>query len=121
MQQVFEYLARFMFATRTQDEWADAFAGVDACVTPVKTFADAAQDPQVAARRALIDTGWVLESGPAPRFSLYGGDTSRRPPNPGEHTLAVRERCPRELAHSERSRPDRHNRSVSGSLTQPAR
>jgi alpha-methylacyl-CoA racemase len=38
------------FRTRTRDEWTAAFAGRDACVTPVLSFAEAAADPVRLAR-----------------------------------------------------------------------
>ena len=44
--------ARFAeaFATRTRDEWAEVFAGTDACVTPVLAFGEVAAHPHLAAR-----------------------------------------------------------------------
>ena len=38
------------FARRTRDEWAAQFDGVDACVTPVLSLAEASADPHMAAR-----------------------------------------------------------------------
>jgi len=63
--------ARFaaVFATRTRDEWAAAFAGTDACVTPVLRFDEVADHPHAAARGALIDVDGVTQAAPAPRFS----------------------------------------------------
>lgn len=78
-----------LFATRTQDEWTAAFAGVDACTTPVRSFAEAAADPQVHARKALVESDGVLTSGPAPRFSLYNATLPSEPPVPGSDTLSV--------------------------------
>jgi alpha-methylacyl-CoA racemase len=57
------------FAARTRDEWAAVFAGTDACVSPVLTFAEAAQHPHLAARRTLAVVDGVLQPAPAPRFS----------------------------------------------------
>ena len=44
--------ARFaeVFASRTRDEWAEVFAGTDACVTPVLAFGEVADHPHIAAR-----------------------------------------------------------------------
>ena len=63
--------ARFaeVFATRTRDEWADVFASLDACVTPVLTFSEAAHHPHLAARGTLVTEDGVTRAGPAPRFS----------------------------------------------------
>lgn len=41
----------------------------DACVTPVLTFAAAAQHPHLAARGTLIEVDGVVQAAPAPRFS----------------------------------------------------
>jgi alpha-methylacyl-CoA racemase len=63
--------ARFaeVFATRTRDEWAELFAGVDACVTPVLRFDEVAGHPHAAARGAIIELDGVTQAAPAPRFS----------------------------------------------------
>ncbi|MFJ4652784.1 CaiB/BaiF CoA transferase family protein [Nocardia sp. NPDC088792] len=57
------------FATKTQDEWAALFDGVDACVTPIRTWTDAATDAHLLARGSLVEVGGVLQPAPAPRFS----------------------------------------------------
>ncbi|MFC9735746.1 CaiB/BaiF CoA transferase family protein [Streptomyces roseolus] len=56
-------------ATRTRAEWAEVYAGTDACVTPVLTFDEAADDPHNAERRLFQRVGQVLHPAPAPRFS----------------------------------------------------
>ncbi|HVV08190.1 CaiB/BaiF CoA-transferase family protein [Amycolatopsis sp.] len=63
--------ARFteVFAQRTRDEWAAAFDGRDACVTPVLTFSEAAGHPHVAARSGIVTRDGVQQAAPAPRFS----------------------------------------------------
>ncbi|MEP6559947.1 MAG: CaiB/BaiF CoA-transferase family protein [Nakamurella sp.] len=60
------------FRGRTRDEWAAVFRGGDACVTPVLTFAEAADHPQVRSRGSLFLRDGRLESAPAPRFSRSG-------------------------------------------------
>ncbi|MGH3638103.1 MAG: CoA transferase, partial [Mycobacterium sp.] len=57
------------FKTRTREEWAEVFDGTDACVTPVLTFAEAAADPHMTARRSLAVIDGVLQASVAPRFS----------------------------------------------------
>jgi alpha-methylacyl-CoA racemase len=57
------------FAARTRDEWALHFAGRDACVTPVLSFAEVAEHPQIRARRTVVELDGVVQSAPAPRFS----------------------------------------------------
>lgn len=55
-----------LFAGRTRDDWAEHFAGTEACVTPVLSFAEAAAHPHNAARRTLA--GSPPQPSPAPRF-----------------------------------------------------
>lgn len=49
-------------AARTRDEWTDLATATDACLAPVLSLAEAADNPQVAARGILdgdSDQGWV--------------------------------------------------------------
>ncbi len=57
------------FAQRGRDEWAREFAGVDACVTPVLTFDEAAADPHMVDRDVFLELDGVLQPAPAPAFS----------------------------------------------------
>ncbi|MGA8328036.1 MAG: CaiB/BaiF CoA-transferase family protein [Mycobacterium sp.] len=57
------------FAGKTRDEWAEIFAGSDACATPVLTWSEAATDPHLTARSTVINAGGVDQAAPAPRFS----------------------------------------------------
>jgi alpha-methylacyl-CoA racemase len=54
------------FATRTRDDWAAHFEGTEACVTPVLSFAEAADHPHNRARQTL--SGSPVQPSPAPRF-----------------------------------------------------
>lgn len=58
-----------VFATRTRDEWVEHFAGTDACVTPVLSFAEVVDHPHIAARGTVIERNGVIQAAPAPRFS----------------------------------------------------
>lgn len=57
------------FASRTRDEWTEVFAGTDACVTPVLTWADAARDAHLTGRSTIITAHGAEQAAPAPRFS----------------------------------------------------
>ncbi len=57
------------FAGRTRDEWTHAFAGTDACVTPVLTWTEAATNEHLNARSTLIIAHGAEQAAPAPRFS----------------------------------------------------
>jgi alpha-methylacyl-CoA racemase len=63
------------FAGRTRAEWTQVFAGTDACVTPVLTWSEAADDDHMNARSTVITAHGVEQAAPAPRFS-------RTPPGP---------------------------------------
>jgi alpha-methylacyl-CoA racemase len=75
-----------VFATRTRDEWADAFAGTDACVTPVLGLTEAPSHPHLAARGTFTDRGGHPEPAPAPRFSRTPGALRGEPRAPGQDT-----------------------------------
>ncbi|MEV4703057.1 CaiB/BaiF CoA-transferase family protein [Actinoplanes sp. NPDC049316] len=57
------------FAQRTRDEWSEVFAGVDACVTPVLSPAEAPGHPHNRARGTFVTVGDQVQPAPAPRFS----------------------------------------------------
>jgi alpha-methylacyl-CoA racemase len=61
------------FASRTRDEWAEVFEGLDACVSPVLDLGEAPKHPHLAARGTLVDVEGVLQPAPAPRFSRTPG------------------------------------------------
>jgi crotonobetainyl-CoA:carnitine CoA-transferase CaiB-like acyl-CoA transferase len=44
-----------LFKTRTQAEWVTLFENIDACVTPVNSPAQAANDPQMRARNMVVE------------------------------------------------------------------
>ncbi|MET8811672.1 CaiB/BaiF CoA-transferase family protein [Streptomyces sp. NPDC004549] len=74
--------------SRTRAEWADVYAGTDACVTPVLTFDEAAEDPHNAERRVFQRVGGVLHPTPAPRLSRTPG---RDPVTPGGEPVDARD------------------------------
>jgi len=78
-----------VFAQRTRDEWADVFAGTDACVAPVLSPAEAAAHPHNAARDVFAEIGGVSQPQPAPRFSRTHAARPQAPASPGADTDAV--------------------------------
>jgi alpha-methylacyl-CoA racemase len=78
-----------LFATRTRDEWAAAFQGSDACVTPVLDWDEAAAHPHLAARGTYRSVDGALQAAPAPRFDRTPSTLDRPPAYPGAHTDAV--------------------------------
>ncbi|MCV7339865.1 putative fatty-acid-CoA racemase FAR [Mycobacterium haemophilum DSM 44634] len=67
-QQMHEIFAQ-RFASQTQDQWTQVFAGTDACVTPVLTWSEAASNDHLRARSTVITCHGVDQAAPAPRFS----------------------------------------------------
>lgn len=78
-----------VFATRTRDEWAAAFEGVDACVAPVLTMAEAPRSPHAQARGAFLDVPGGPVPAPAPRFSATPLPAPGSPARPGDATREV--------------------------------
>jgi len=79
------------FATRTRDEWADAFAGVDACVTPVLDLDEAMDHPHAVARGSYVplDESPYRQPAVAPRFSRSGTPVPSAAVRPGDDTRAI--------------------------------
>lgn len=57
------------FRQKARDEWATIFAGTDACVTPVLSFAEAPHHPHNAARGSHVEVEGLAQATPAPRFA----------------------------------------------------
>ena len=68
------------FASKTRDEWTEVFAGTDACVTPVLTWTEAAENAHLRARSTVIDNNGVEQAAPAPRFSRTQAGPVTAPP-----------------------------------------
>jgi len=66
-------LLKRTFASRTRDEWSAVFAGSDACVTPVLTFAEAMSDQHLLDRKTYLGADGSRTPAPAPRFSRTPG------------------------------------------------
>ncbi|MFF0488697.1 CaiB/BaiF CoA transferase family protein [Nocardia sp. NPDC004068] len=73
-------------ATRTRAEWAGVYEGTDACVTPVLTFDEAAEDPHNVHRGLFQRVDGVLHPAPAPRLSRT---PARSPETPRTDRLDV--------------------------------
>jgi alpha-methylacyl-CoA racemase len=57
------------FREKPRDDWAALFAGTNACVTPVLSFAEAPQHPHNRERQSYVERGGIVQSAPAPRFA----------------------------------------------------
>ncbi|HEX9064989.1 MAG TPA: CaiB/BaiF CoA-transferase family protein [Streptosporangiaceae bacterium] len=78
-----------VFARRTRDEWAQEFAGTDACVAPVLSAAEVAAHPHNVARGVFTDVGGVTQPAPAPRFGRTAAPPPQPPVRPGADTDTV--------------------------------
>jgi alpha-methylacyl-CoA racemase len=78
------------FSQRARDEWAERFAGSDACVAPVLTPGEAPGHPHNAARGTfLTGQAGLPQPAPAPRFGRTPCPPPRPPAVPGADTGAV--------------------------------
>lgn len=72
-----------VFRTRSQADWVATFDGIDACVSPVLTMAEAVHHPANVARRAHVTLAGIEQPAPAPRFSRTPASLSTPPVLPG--------------------------------------
>ncbi|GAB3387152.1 CaiB/BaiF CoA transferase family protein [Amycolatopsis echigonensis] len=77
------------FATRTRDEWVAHFDGVDACLTPVLSMAEATRDAHLRDRGTFMTVDGVVHPAPAPRFSATATASPAAPASAGAHTDAI--------------------------------
>lgn len=68
------------FATKSRDEWAEVFAGTDACTTPVLSYTEALDNEHNRARSIYVDVAGDTGPAPAPRFSATPSPTPSAPP-----------------------------------------
>ncbi|WP_300974638.1 CaiB/BaiF CoA-transferase family protein [Sphingomonas sp. LHG3406-1] len=78
-----------VIATRSRDDWTNAFAGREACVAPVLTLGEAPDHPHHCDRGTFVTLDGVVQPGPAPRLAR----TPAPPPRPsrqgGEDGAAI--------------------------------
>jgi alpha-methylacyl-CoA racemase len=77
------------FLSRTRDDWAAVFDGVDACVTPVVELSEAPDHPHLVARRTFTDVDGARQPSPSPRFSRTPAEMPAPAVAPGADTDAV--------------------------------
>ncbi|WP_229052475.1 CaiB/BaiF CoA-transferase family protein [Aeromicrobium sp. Leaf350] len=74
------------FRMHSQAHWAEVFREREACVTPVLSYVEAREHPQIKHRQSLVTIDGVTQSAVTPRFSQSGVREPASPPLPGEHT-----------------------------------
>jgi alpha-methylacyl-CoA racemase len=70
-----------VFLSKPRQHWIEAFASVDACVTPVLSFHEASQHEHVVAREVVKNLNGIVQPSPAPRFSRSKPGTPAPPPS----------------------------------------
>ncbi|MDQ5946076.1 MAG: alpha-methylacyl-CoA racemase [Pseudomonadota bacterium] len=78
-----------LFASRPQADWVALFDGVDCCVTPVLTLAEALEHPQYRARAMSVQADGMTQYAPPFRISGWHFAIEQVAPTPGEHTDAI--------------------------------
>ncbi|MHB8440001.1 MAG: CaiB/BaiF CoA transferase family protein [Acidimicrobiales bacterium] len=75
-----------IFRTRTRDEWAELFAGTDACGAPVLSPWEAHLHPHNVERSTFIDIDGIVQPAPAPRFDRTPSEVRKAPSPAGADT-----------------------------------
>jgi alpha-methylacyl-CoA racemase len=78
-----------VFASRTQKEWTEAFAGADCCVSPILAIDEALANEQLRARRMVVDADGLAQLALPLKFSEFEFAVERKAPGVGEHTDEV--------------------------------
>ena len=78
-----------IFASRTQREWTEVFAGADCCVSPVLTIEEALSNEQLRARGVIVEEGGLTQLALPLKFSEFEFGIERPAPGPGEHTEEI--------------------------------
>jgi len=92
-EEVFEELQK-EFLKKTQKEWADVFKDLDACVMPVRSFAEACEDPQIKARGMVVELehpefGKIPNIASPIKYSRTNLQIRNLAPKTGQHTKDI--------------------------------
>ena len=82
------------FLKRNQKEWIDIFKGLDACVMPVNSFAEACEDPQIKARNMVVKRdhpkyGTIQNISSPIKYSRTTLEIKTLAPKLGQHTKEI--------------------------------
>ncbi|MBI2906374.1 MAG: CoA transferase [Chloroflexi bacterium] len=91
--EILAYL-KYIFLTKTRDEWFKILWDADTCVGPVNSFDEAFQDPQILHRKMIVGTehpkfGKVRQPGISIKLSDTPGEIKSLPPQRGQHTEEI--------------------------------
>jgi alpha-methylacyl-CoA racemase len=77
------------FASQSRDRWAEHFASMDACVSPVLDAIEAKDHPHNRARNVFVDVDGLAQPAPGPRFEATPLPVPAGPGYPGRDTDLV--------------------------------
>lgn len=77
-----------VFEQKSREAWIELLGSIDACVSPVLTFAEAPDNEHNAARGTFRDLQGYPEPAPAPRLPTKSREVGL-PPAPGRHTARI--------------------------------
>ena len=80
-----------LFALRDRDDWAEIFAESDACVAPVMSPWEAAEEPHMRAREVWRKAPEGLVPGAAPRFGDWHAGETELPERDGDRAEILKE------------------------------
>ncbi len=82
------------FLKKTQKEWFAIFKDLDACVMPIKNFAEACEDPQIKARKMIVEMnhpkfGKIQNIASPIKYSRTPLEIKNLAPKLGQHTIEI--------------------------------
>jgi alpha-methylacyl-CoA racemase len=86
--ELIEELTR-IFKGEDRETWEKRFAGTDACITPVLSFAEATRHPHHMARNSYVEIDHISQPAPGPRIVGHSPSPITRPPQIGRDTDAI--------------------------------
>ena len=92
-ERVFQELQK-EFLKKTQKEWMEIFKDLDACVMPIKSFAEACEDPQIKARKMVVEMehpkfGKIQNVGSPIKYSRTSLTIRNLAPKVGQNTKEI--------------------------------
>ena len=78
-----------VFASRPRDEWANLFAAVDCCVTPILTPEEALKNEQITARGMVLQEDGLTQFAPPLKMSDFEFSIRQAAPSAGQHNAAI--------------------------------
>ncbi|MGR6520271.1 CaiB/BaiF CoA transferase family protein (plasmid) [Rhodococcus erythropolis] len=77
------------FGARSREHWVDVFGIIDACVTPVLSFDEAARHDHMVGRGVVQELNGIVQPVAAPRFSRTVSGTPSPPPTETTDAAAI--------------------------------